>query len=341
MPVTSFTQKPDSLQLEIIADFPVPVTRLWNAYADPGQLERFWGPPDYPATFTRHELAVGGESSYYMTAPDGDRFGGYWRVSQAEPLHSFTVQDGFADQAGNPMKDMPVTETAYSFSTYEQGSRLTSTTTFDSRADMDKLIDMGMMEGTEQAMGQIDAVLAEPDPADPGSEIRLTVLDDTVVRFSRPLAGSVEDVWRALHDADILRRWQLGPDGWSLPVCEVAHGVGQTYRYLWEPDAGTPGEEYGPFGFTGTVLEYTEPHRVVNTEMMTDADGEPLKDSPETHNATTLTPVADGTLLTLVITYPDVPTRDSIIATGMADGMEMSYARLDRVLSSGSPTTGR
>lgn len=71
MPITSTTQDPDDLTLTVVADFPVPVPRLWNAYADPRQLERFWGPPGFPATFTRHDLAPGGRSEYHMTGPDG------------------------------------------------------------------------------------------------------------------------------------------------------------------------------------------------------------------------------------------------------------------------------
>ncbi|HLL83534.1 MAG TPA: SRPBCC domain-containing protein, partial [Longimicrobium sp.] len=71
MPVTSVSSDADALTLTVIGDYPVPVERLWNAYEDPRQLERFWGPETWPATFTRHDMEVGGRSEYYMTGPDG------------------------------------------------------------------------------------------------------------------------------------------------------------------------------------------------------------------------------------------------------------------------------
>ena len=73
MPITSVEKDLDALTMTVTADFPVPVSRLWDAYADPRQLEKFWGPEGWPATFTRHDMAPGGRSEYYMTGPDGER----------------------------------------------------------------------------------------------------------------------------------------------------------------------------------------------------------------------------------------------------------------------------
>ena len=100
MPITSVTQDPEALTLTVVADFAVPVRRLWDAYADPRQIERFWGPPGWPATFTRHDVAVGGRSNYAMTGPDGERSGGYWEFLAVEEGKSFEVLDGFADDEG-------------------------------------------------------------------------------------------------------------------------------------------------------------------------------------------------------------------------------------------------
>ena len=71
----------------MIGEYPVPVERLWQAYADPRQLERFWGPESWPATFTRHDMAVGGRSEYRMTGPDGSSSQGWWRFLQVEPAY--------------------------------------------------------------------------------------------------------------------------------------------------------------------------------------------------------------------------------------------------------------
>ena len=135
------------------------------------------------------------------------------------------------------------------------------------------------------------------------------------------IRGGIDAVWRAHHEPELLQRWLLGPEGWTMPVCEVATEVGQTYRYEW---AQVDGE--GRFGFTGELLESLPPHRAVTTEAMIGTDG------PGTTNELTLTPVEDGTLLSLLITYPSAEVRDAILATGMTDGMETSYKRLDALV---------
>ena len=319
MPITSVTQDPEALTLTVVADFAVPVRRLWDAYADPRQIERFWGPPGWPATFTRHDVAVGGRSNYAMTGPDGERSGGYWEFLAVEEGKSFEVLDGFADDEGNPNTEMPTMRMEFTFEPTDAGSRMTTTTHFASLDELEKLVAMGMVEGMRAAMAQIDDVLADLASFAAGNGTEVQLLGDTQARISRVIRGTVEQVWRAHHEPELLRRWQLGPDGWTMPVCEVATSVGETYRYEWENEA-----DGRSFGFTGELLEVLAPVRAVTTEAMIGMDG------PVVVNELTLTPLESGTLLTMVGNYPDAETREMILATGMADGMETSYARLER-----------
>ena len=319
MPITSVTQDPEALTLTVVADFAVPVRRLWDAYADPRQIERFWGPPEWPATFTRHDVAVGGRSNYAMTGPDGERSGGYWEVLAVEEGKSFEVLDGFADDEGNPNIELPTMRMEFTFEPTDAGSRMTTTTRFASLDELEKLVAMGMVEGMRAAMAQIDDVLADLASFAAGNGTEVQLLGDTQARISRVIRGTVEQVWRAHHEPELLRRWQLGPDGWTMPVCEVATSVGETYRYEWENEA-----DGRSFGFTGELLEVLAPVRAVTTEAMIGMDG------PVVVNELTLTPLESGTLLTMVGNYPDAETREMILATGMADGMETSYARLER-----------
>jgi uncharacterized protein YndB with AHSA1/START domain len=318
MPITSVTSDAEALTLTVVGDYPVPVERLWEAYADPRQLERFWGPETWPATFTRHDMAVGGGSNYYMTGPDGSRAHGWWRFLTVEPGRRLEVEDGFAGEDGRPDDAMPTMRMVFTFEPTAAGSRFTSVTYFPSLAAMEQLAAMGMEEGLRSALGQLDGVLADLASFAAERATAAQILNDTQVRISRVIRGDVEQVWRAHHDAGLLKRWLLGPDGWTMPVCEVAAHVGDRFRYEWEAADGSQ-----RFGFEGELLESEPPRRAVTTERMIGVEG------PGTVNDLTLTPVGGGTLLSLVITYPSAEVRDMVLGTGMTEGMEQSYVRLE------------
>lgn len=322
MPITSVSKDTDDLTMTVVADFPVPVRRLWDAYADPRQLERFWGPVEWPATFSRHDMTPAGESHYVMTGPDGETSAGYWKFLSVDEGKGFEVEDGFASAPGVPNPDMPSMRMSFAFEETEQGSRVTTTTWFASLQDLEQLIASGMEEGMTSAMSQMDDVVADLTSFAAGSGTQTQLLDDTHVRVTRIIRGTVEQVWRAHTEPELMKRWLLGPDGWTMPVCEVATEVGDTYRYEWEQEGGG-----NRFGFTGELLEVLAPVRAVTTEQMIGMEGE------GTINELTLTPVEGGTLLTLLITYPSQELRDQILATGMTDGMETSYARLEGILA--------
>lgn len=93
---------------------------------------------------------------------------------------------------------------------------------------------MGMLEGTKAAMGQIDDVLADLTSFAHGKLTEAQILSDTQVRVSRVIRGTREQVWRAHHEPELMQQWLLGPDGWTMPVCEIATEVGGTYTYEWE-----------------------------------------------------------------------------------------------------------
>src|SRR3990170_1806746 len=162
MPITSVTSDTETLSLTVVGDYPVPVERLWEAWADPRKLEKFWGPETWPATFTRHDMAVGGRSEYHMTGPDGGTSRGWWRFLAVEPGRRFEVEDGFAHEDGRPNEDMPSMRMVFTFEPTPTGSRLTSVTHFASLEAMERLVEMGMIEGLKSALGQLDDVLAAP-----------------------------------------------------------------------------------------------------------------------------------------------------------------------------------
>ncbi|GAA5105635.1 SRPBCC domain-containing protein [Alloalcanivorax gelatiniphagus] len=161
MPVTSAQHDLDTLTLTITADFAAPLERVWAVYADPRQLERVWGPPGFPATFVDHELAPGGRMNYFMTSPDGDKYYGYWDVTGVDEPKGFTFTDGFAvDETFTPNPEMPQSSQTYEFTEADGGTRATFVTTYADAESLQKVLDMGAVEGSTSAINQIDELLA-------------------------------------------------------------------------------------------------------------------------------------------------------------------------------------
>ena len=150
----------DAKVLTLVAEFDAPIERVWELWADPRQLERWWGPPTYPSTFEEHDLTSGGRVSYYMTGPQGDKSRGWWRITALEPPRSLEFEDGFADQDGQPVADMPTTTVRMTLTEEGGRTRMELRSAFESREAMQQLVDMGMAEGLQQAVGQMDALLA-------------------------------------------------------------------------------------------------------------------------------------------------------------------------------------
>ena len=161
MTVVDTSKDTDSLTLTIVAEFDAPPERVWRVWSDPRQLERWWGPPTWPATFTEHDLTEGGRAAYYMTGPDGDRAHGWWRVRAVDAPHSLEFEDGFADASGAPDTSMPTTVARVELAPAGAGTRMTIASRFPSAEAMEQLAEMGMVEGMTAALGQVPAILAE------------------------------------------------------------------------------------------------------------------------------------------------------------------------------------
>lgn len=161
MPVKSVHKDPENLTMTLTADFDAPLERVWQVWADPRQLERWWGPPTYPATFVDHDLAPGGRAFYYMTGPDGDKHYGWWTVGVVERPSRIEFEDGFADESGSPNDEMPTTNTVVTLEGPAEGPTvMTIQTRFPSLEAMEQMVEMGMEEGLTLAVGQIDDLLA-------------------------------------------------------------------------------------------------------------------------------------------------------------------------------------
>ncbi len=166
MTVTAVHKDPEALTMTLTAEFEATPERVWELWADPRQLERWWGPPTYPATFTAHDLAPGSHIEYHMTGPTGDQPHGFWDVVEADPPHRLVFVDGFANEDGTPNDDLPRGEARVTIEPIGAGrTRMSIESQFSSTEAMEQVLAMGMEEGLKQAVGQIDAILAEGVPA--------------------------------------------------------------------------------------------------------------------------------------------------------------------------------
>jgi uncharacterized protein YndB with AHSA1/START domain len=164
--VVGVVKDPEARSMTITARFDAPIARVWEVWSDPGQLERWWGPPLYPATVSEHDLAPGGRVGYAMTGPDGERHRGFWRVRAVDPPHRLEFEDGFADADGNPTPDMPTTMIRVALSQLADGAtQMEITLTWDSDEAMQQTLATGTDAGITAAVGQIDELLALPTQA--------------------------------------------------------------------------------------------------------------------------------------------------------------------------------
>ena len=166
MPVISVVKDAEARTLTVTSHFDAPIDRVWQIWSDPRQLERWWGPPGYPAEVLEHDLAPGGSVIYVMTGPDGARHGGWFRVRAADPPRSLELDAGFADADGNPIPDGLTAVIRVALSELAgDATQMTITTTWASDEAMEQALATGMQAGMTAAVGQIDVLLDLPAQA--------------------------------------------------------------------------------------------------------------------------------------------------------------------------------
>jgi uncharacterized protein YndB with AHSA1/START domain len=153
------------------------------------------------------------------------------------------------------------------------------------------------------------------------SKMTLKTEGDTHVVVTRHFAASPEAVYRAHTEPEIIQKWLLGPEGWTMPVCINEARPGGKIRYEW-----INGKGHG-FYLTGEYVELRPYSRIVHVERM-----HLPNPTPDNHVETTFEPDGSGTLMTLRMTLPDAETRAAMRATGMEHGMEASYVRLEGMI---------
>jgi uncharacterized protein YndB with AHSA1/START domain len=152
---------------------------------------------------------------------------------------------------------------------------------------------------------------------------------DTEVRVTRDFRASRDLVWQAHTDPKLVRRWILGPPGWSMPVCEMDVRTGGAYLWRWRSD-----ESGKMFGFHGDYREVDMPAKILNAEYYDPGDLGGAMDTSQPAIIDTRFTERDGiTSLVMVMEFASKAIRDATVSTGMTDGMEMGYQLLDKLFA--------
>lgn len=164
MPVISVVTDMEALTFTVTAEFPAEPERIWQLWADREQLERWWGPTAWPATFTRHGITEGSEVRYFMTGPKGEKAAGWWRILEVQPPHGLVFEDGFSGEDGEPSDELGTTRNTVSIDATElragrPGTRMRFVTAFESREQFSELAEMGLEDGLRDSIAQIDGLL--------------------------------------------------------------------------------------------------------------------------------------------------------------------------------------
>jgi len=157
----------------------------------------------------------------------------------------------------------------------------------------------------------------------PGKKVNVSAEGETSVLITRTFNARRELVFDAHTKAELVKRWMLGPDGWTMPVCEIDLRVGGKYRYVWRREA--TGHE---MGMGGEYREIERPEKLAATEKF---------DNPwyegEAFSTLTLVETNGQTLLRNVVTYSSREARDGVLKSPMEEGIEVGYNRLESILA--------
>ena len=152
------------------------------------------------------------------------------------------------------------------------------------------------------------------------SRLEVTTPSEREIRVTRTFDAPADLVFECHTKPELLKKWLLGPPGWSMPVCDVDLRAGGRYRYVWRNDAGA-----GEFGVQGEFREIDRPHRIVHTESMDGVPGEALC-------TTTFEVSGRQTRFALTMLFESQEARDVALESGMTEGMSMSYDRMEDLM---------
>ena len=158
MPVTNVEKDFDAMTMTVTAEFDADAQRVWELWADPRQLERWWSPPSHSSTFVEHELTVGARTAYFMTGPDGEKHHGRWLIEEVDPPHRLRIKDDEVGDDGKPVDGGPSAITV-TIAEADGTATMSIQTHFPDPKSMEQTIEMGFEQGMVETVNQVDPLL--------------------------------------------------------------------------------------------------------------------------------------------------------------------------------------
>lgn len=159
----------------------------------------------------------------------------------------------------------------------------------------------------------------------PAKGLQVSTPTDTTIVLTRAFNAPRRLVWEAMLTPDKMRRWTLLPPGWTMTVCECDARVGGILRLVSKSEGADPA-----MTLLGVFTEVVPHERAIHTEVMLLGGGQPIGSQVETHE---FTEKGGVTAMRITQVYPSKEARDGVIGSGMDEGMEAGYERLDALLA--------
>jgi len=158
---TIFSQDLANNKLRVVREFDAPIDQVWKAWTDSNLLDKWWAPKPWKAVTQKMDFREGGSWLYYMQGPDGTQ--SYCRADFKKIVSnkSYVEDDAFCDENGNINNNFPVMHWKIEFSKTSTGTKVEVEITYDSPADMEKILELGFKEGFSSAHTNLDELLAK------------------------------------------------------------------------------------------------------------------------------------------------------------------------------------
>lgn len=301
--------------------FDAPRDVVFSMWSKPEHLEKWWGPTGFTTTTSEFDFRAGGVWTHVMHGPDGKDYPNFIEYTKIESPSMITYANRGGVDDGRELRFISTV-------TFEERGDATDVTlqmVFENSEDRDYVKDFyGAVEGGQQTLISLARYIAETQ-APYRERLILALPSETEIQFMRIFDAPRELVFQAMTEAEHITRWMYGPEEYSFLECESDPRVGGEFRFVWNG----PGDQ--PMGMSGRYIELEPPERIVHTEIF---------DEDWTGGETTVTTMLHEehgtTTMQLTVKYSTQQARDAAYQSPMAEGMSMSYDRLDTVIRQSS-----